>query len=116
MRSVDKVRQLLDVSPVTYPAYAAATVQARDQQLETTRPTQLVADTDTTVTNSNTTTMNLNEMKASVQARGRFEELVNSRKLKTAIGPTTNKKKPTFASARLSASTARLSVARHTKT
>ena len=34
VRSVDKVRQLLDVSPVTYPAYAAATVQARDQQLD----------------------------------------------------------------------------------
>jgi HK97 family phage prohead protease/HK97 family phage major capsid protein len=35
VRSVNKVRQLLDVSPVTYPAYAAATVQARDQQPET---------------------------------------------------------------------------------
>lgn len=35
VRSVDKVRQLLDVSPVTYPAYAAATVQARDLQPET---------------------------------------------------------------------------------
>jgi HK97 family phage prohead protease/HK97 family phage major capsid protein len=34
VRSVDKVRQLLDVSPVTYPAYAAATVQARDLQPE----------------------------------------------------------------------------------
>ncbi len=34
VRSVNKVRQLLDVSPVTYPAYQAATVQARDLQPE----------------------------------------------------------------------------------
>lgn len=80
VRSVDKVRQLLDVSPVTYPAYAAATVQARDQQLETTEANAVAeADTDTTVTETQThTTMNLNEMKA---VRGkhadRYEELVN---------------------------------------
>ena len=40
VRSVDKVRQLLDVSPVTYPAYAAATVQARDLQPETEQVTE----------------------------------------------------------------------------
>ena len=80
VRSVDKVRQLLDVSPVTYPAYAAATVQARDQQLETTEANAVAeADTDTTVIETQThTTMNLNEMKA---VRGkhadRYEELVN---------------------------------------
>ena len=61
--------------------------------------------------------MNLNEMKA-VRAKhaDRFEELRTSQKLKTATGPTTNKKKPTSASARLSALTARLSAARHTRT
>ena len=80
VRSVDKVRQLLDVSPVTYPAYAAATVQARDQQLETDEANAVAeADTDTTITETQTTTtMNLNEMKA---VRGkhadRYEELVN---------------------------------------
>ena len=80
VRSVDKVRQLLDVSPVTYPAYAAATVQARDQQLDTEEANAVAeADTDTTVTETQThTTMNLNEMKA---VRGkhadRYEELVN---------------------------------------
>ena len=80
VRSVDKVRQLLDVSPVTYPAYAAATVQARDQQLETEEANAVAeADTDTTVIENQThTTMNLNEMKA---VRGkhadRYEELVN---------------------------------------
>ena len=80
VRSVDKVRQLLDVSPVTYPAYAAATVQARDQQLELDEANAVAeADTDTTVTETQThTTMNLNEMKA---VRGkhadRYEELVN---------------------------------------
>ena len=80
VRSVDKVRQLLDVSPVTYPAYAAATVQARDQQLETEEANAVAeADTDTTITETQTTTtMNLNEMKA---VRGkhadRYEELVN---------------------------------------
>ena len=80
VRSVDKVRQLLDVSPVTYPAYAAATVQARDQQPE---PNEAIAEA---VANTDTTTnepqiqepMNLNEMKA-VRAKhaDRFEELVN---------------------------------------
>ena len=45
VRSVDKVRQLLDVSPVTYPAYAAATVQARDQQLEYEQATEAPAKT-----------------------------------------------------------------------
>ena len=80
VRSVDKVRQLLDVSPVTYPAYAAATVQARDQQLETEEANAVAeADTHTTITETQTiTTMNLNEMKA---VRGkhadRYEELVN---------------------------------------
>jgi len=80
LRSVDKVRQLLDVSPVTYPAYAAATVQARDQQLETEdATTDEVADTNTDSqpqqTNNN---MNLNEMKATrAQHADRYEELVN---------------------------------------
>ena len=79
VRSVDKVRQLLDVSPVTYPAYAAATVQARDQQPEI-EDTNAVAEVDTDTTDFETqtqTTMNLNEMKA---VRGkhadRYEELV----------------------------------------
>ena len=79
VRSVDKVRQLLDVSPVTYPAYAAATVQARDQQPEI-EEANAVAEVDTDTTDFETqtqTTMNLNEMKA---VRGkhadRYEELV----------------------------------------
>ena len=80
LRSVDKVRQLLDVSPVTYPAYAAATVQAREQQLEIEDATiDEVADTNTDSqpqqTNNN---MNLNEMKATrAQHADRYEELVN---------------------------------------
>ena len=80
VRSVDKVRQLLDVSPVTYPAYAAATVQARDQQLELDEAIAVAeADTDTkSETISKTTTMNLNEMKATrAKHADRFEELVN---------------------------------------
>lgn len=80
VRSVDKVRQLLDVSPVTYPAYAAATVQARDQQLELDEAIAVAeADTDTTVIETQTfTTMNLNEMKATRGKHAdRFEELVN---------------------------------------
>ncbi len=80
VRSVDKVRQLLDVSPVTYPAYAAATVQARDQQLETDEAIAVAeADTDTTTNEPQIQEpMNLNEMKA-VRAKhaDRFEELVN---------------------------------------
>lgn len=80
VRSVDKVRQLLDVSPVTYPAYAAATVQARDQQLELDEAIAVAeADTDTkSKTILTTTTMNLNEMKATrAKHADRFEELVN---------------------------------------
>ena len=80
VRSVDKVRQLLDVSPVTYPAYAAATVQAREQQLELEEAiAEAEAHTDTEITEpTNKKTMNLNEMKA-VRAKhaDRFEELVN---------------------------------------
>lgn len=80
VRSVDKVRQLLDVSPVTYPAYAAATVQAREQQLELEEAiAEAEAHTDTEITEpTNKQTMNLNEMKA-VRAKhaDRFEELVN---------------------------------------
>ena len=80
VRSVDKVRQLLDVSPVTYPAYAAATVQARDQQLELDEAIAVAeADTDTTTNEPQIQEpMNLNEMKA-VRAKhaDRFEELVN---------------------------------------
>ena len=80
VRSVDKVRQLLDVSPVTYPAYAAATVQARDQQPEPKEAiAEAVADTDTTTNEPQIQEpMNLNEMKA-VRAKhaDRFEELVN---------------------------------------
>ena len=80
VRSVDKVRQLLDVSPVTYPAYAAATVQARDQQPEV-ETVEEVSETDNNTIEPETTnssTMNLNEMK-SVRAKhaDRFEELVN---------------------------------------
>lgn len=80
VRSVDKVRQLLDVSPVTYPAYAAATVQARDQQLENDEAVaEVVADTHTTDTTIQTQEpMNLNEMKATRATHAdRFEELVN---------------------------------------
>ena len=81
VRSVDKVRQLLDVSPVTYPAYAAATVQARDQQLELDDAiAEAVAEPDTTVTETQTNSqpMNLNEMKATrAKHADRFEELVN---------------------------------------
>ena len=80
VRSVDKVRTLLDVSPVTYPAYAAATVQARDQQLDLdTAIAEAVADTDTeNVETITTKTMNLNEMKAMrAKHADRFEELVN---------------------------------------
>ncbi len=80
VRSVDKVRQLLDVSPVTYPAYAAATVQARDLQPEVEQaaaepmPENDTIQEPTTIQNN----MNLNEMKA-VRAKhaDRFEELVN---------------------------------------
>ena len=80
VRSVDKVRQLLDVSPVTYPAYAAATVQARDQQLELDDAiAEAVADTDTTTNEPQIQEpMNLNEMKATrAKHADRFEELVN---------------------------------------
>jgi len=80
VRSVDKVRQLLDVSPVTYPAYAAATVQARDQQLEQNEViADAVADTDTENKEPQIPQqMNLNEMKATrAKHADRFEELVN---------------------------------------
>ena len=80
VRSVDKVRQLLDVSPVTYPAYAAATVQARDQQLEQDEViADAVADTDTENNEPQIPQqMNLNEMKATrAKHADRFEELVN---------------------------------------
>ena len=80
LRSVDKVRQLLDVSPVTYPAYAAATVQARDQQLEQDEViADAVADTDTENNEPQIPQqMNLNEMKATrAQHADRVEELVN---------------------------------------
>ena len=80
VRSVDKVRQLLDVSPVTYPAYAAATVQARDQQLEIDEViADAVADTDTENNEPQISKqMNLNEMKATrAKHADRFEELVN---------------------------------------
>ena len=80
VRSVNKVRQLLDVSPVTYPAYAAATVQARAEQLELDEAiAQAEADTDTkTIENPKVEQMNLNEMKA-VRAKhaDNFEALVN---------------------------------------
>lgn len=80
VRSVDKVRQLLDVSPVTYPAYAAATVQARDQQPELEEAiADAVADTHTENTEPQIPQqMNLNEMKATrAKHADRFEELVN---------------------------------------
>ena len=79
VRSVDKVRQLLDVSPVTYPAYSAATVQARDLPPEPEQVAEVSApEQDTEIKNLQPTTMNLNEMKA-VRAKhaDRFEELVN---------------------------------------
>ena len=82
VRSVDKVRQLLDVSPVSIQhTYAAATVQARDQQLELDDAiAEAVAEPDTTVTETQTNSqpMNLNEMKATrAKHADRFEELVN---------------------------------------
>ena len=79
LRSVDKVRQLLDVSPVTYPAYSAATVQARDLPPEPEQVAEVSApEQNTEIQNLQPTTMNLNEMKA-VRAKhaDRFEELVN---------------------------------------
>ena len=80
VRSVNKVRQLLDVSPVTYPAYAAATVQARDLQPEVEQAADEPMPEENTSfeTTTTPTTMNLNEMKA-VRAKhaDRFEELVN---------------------------------------
>jgi len=80
VRSVDKVRQLLDVSPVTYPAYAAATVQARDLQPEVEQAAEAPMPDQDTIQETTTTptTMNLNEMKA-VRAKhaDRYEELVN---------------------------------------
>ena len=80
VRSVDKVRQLLDVSPVTYPAYAAATVQARDLQPEVEQAAEAPMPDQNTIQETTTTptTMNLNEMKA-VRAKhaDRYEELVN---------------------------------------
>ena len=80
VRSVDKVRTLLDVSPVVFPAYSAATVQARDQQLEIDEATaDAVADTDTENNEPQIPQqMNLNEMKATrAKHADRFEELVN---------------------------------------
>ena len=75
VRSIDKVRTLLDVSPVTYPAYSAATVMARDQQPEPETTPEVEPNTETPEIKR---TMNLNEMKA-VRAKhaDRFEELVN---------------------------------------
>jgi HK97 family phage prohead protease/HK97 family phage major capsid protein len=75
LRSVDKVRTLLDVSPVTYPAYSQASVMARDQQPEIETTPEVAPDTETPEIQK---TMNLNEMKA-VRAKhaDRFEELVN---------------------------------------
>ena len=75
VRSIEKVRTLLDVSPVTYPAYSAATVMARDQQPEPETTPEVEPNTETPEIKS---TMNLNEMKA-VRAKhaDRFEELVN---------------------------------------
>lgn len=75
LRSVDKVRTLLDVSPVTYPAYSQASVMARDQQPEVETTPEVAPDTETPEIQK---TMNLNEMKA-VRAKhaDRFEELVN---------------------------------------
>ena len=79
VRSVDKVRQLLDVSPVTYPAYAAATVQARDLQPEIEQVAAPAPEADTdSHKNPQPSTMNLNEMKATrAKHADRFEALVN---------------------------------------
>ena len=79
VRSVDKVRQLLDVSPVTYPAYAAATVQARDLQPEIEQVAEVAPEPDTDSHNNlQPSNMNLNEMKATrAKHADRFEALVN---------------------------------------
>ena len=79
VRSVNKVRQLLDVSPVTYPAYAAATVQARDLQPEIEQVAAPAPEADTdSHKNPQPSTMNLNEMKATrAKHADRFEALVN---------------------------------------
>ena len=80
VRSVDKVRQLLDCSPVCYPAYAAATVQARDLQPEVEQAAEAPMPEENTIQEPTViqNNMNLNEMKA-VRAKyaDRFEELVN---------------------------------------
>jgi HK97 family phage prohead protease len=93
LRSVDKVRTLLDVSPVTYPAYSQASVMARDQQPEVETTPEVAPDTETPEIQK---TMNLNEMKA--------------------VRATASKRKPICASAKLNALTVKSHVVRHTKT
>tara|TARA_R100001443_G_scaffold25927_2_gene38994 strand:+ start:1928 stop:3751 length:1824 start_codon:yes stop_codon:yes gene_type:complete len=66
-RKVEEVAQLLDVSPVTYPAYKEATVVARAEEIEvkdTTAPEIESENINKKTTIRKSKKMNLNEMKA----------------------------------------------------
>jgi len=66
-RKVEEVAQLLDVSPVTYPAYKEATVVARAEEIEVkdiTAPEIESENINTKTTIRKNKKMNLNEMKA----------------------------------------------------
>jgi HK97 family phage major capsid protein len=66
-RKVEEVAQLLDVSPVTYPAYKEATVVARAEEIEvkdTTAPEIESENINKKTTIRKNKKMNLNEMKA----------------------------------------------------
>lgn len=93
-RSIDKVGRLMDVSPVTYPAYPTTTVNARNMALSAqeakaapapveepantaTQPTQEAKPENPEVRNlvpSNMNTMNLNDLKG--QRSAHYEEFV----------------------------------------
>lgn len=62
-RSVDEVAQLLDVSPVTYPAYKEATVVAREEETAKEIRTAEVKDSDNIKSKTKTKNMNLNDLK-----------------------------------------------------
>lgn len=62
-RSVDEVAQLLDVSPVTYPAYKEATVVARDEEEPTKEIRTAEAKPSAKIKKVKSKNMNLNELK-----------------------------------------------------
>ena len=62
-RSVTKVAQLLDVSPVTYPAYKEATVVAREEETVKEIRTAEVKDSDKIKSKTKNKNMNLNDLK-----------------------------------------------------